>query len=261
MTPVLDGKTVLVCGVGEGLGGEVARLCLRDGANVMLAARTEATLENLAKELDPDGKRVAWKTADITDGEQCAALADATVARFGGIDALVQVAAWDALFGTFQDTKLDDWRRMLDVNVLGSVQIARAVVPAMKQRGGGSIVLIGSQASFLPLTPQVAYASSKGALHTAMYFMAKELGTDRIRVNTVVPTWMWGPPVQTYVKMMAKQRGVSEDEIVKEITDAMCIKEIPADEDVAESVVFFCSDRSRFVTGQALMVNSGEMMR
>ena len=99
MTVILEGKTVLVCGVGQGLGGEIARLCLRDGACVMLAARTEATLEQIAKELDPDGKRVAWQVTDITDDDQCKALAAATVDRFGGIDALVQVAAYDSLFG------------------------------------------------------------------------------------------------------------------------------------------------------------------
>ncbi|MCH7709277.1 MAG: SDR family oxidoreductase [Myxococcales bacterium] len=258
---ILEGKTVVVCGVGQGLGGEIARLCLRDGASVMLAARTEATLEQIAKQLDPDGKRVAWQVTDITDDDQCKALAAASVDRFGGIDALVQVAAYDSLFGTFEEVKADDWRQMMEINLIGSTQVARAVVPAMKRRRGGSIVLIGSQASFLPLTSQVAYAASKGALHTAMYFMAKELGPDGIRVNTVVPTWMWGPPVQMYIKMMAKQRGISEDEVVAEITDRMCIKQIPADEDVAESVVFFCSDRARFITGQALMVNSGELMR
>jgi NAD(P)-dependent dehydrogenase (short-subunit alcohol dehydrogenase family) len=134
------------------------------------------------------------------------------------------------------------------------------VVPAMREQGGGAIVLIGSQSSMLRLTPQIAYGSSKGALNTAMYHMAAELGADHIRVNTVIPTWMWGPPVQGYVKMMAKQRGVSEEEIKAEIVAPMAIKEIPADEDVAEAVVFFCSDRSRMVTGQSLLVNCGEVM-
>jgi NAD(P)-dependent dehydrogenase (short-subunit alcohol dehydrogenase family) len=257
---MLEGKAVVVCGVGPGLGGECARLALRDGANVVIAARRGDKLEAMAAELDPSGKRVAWQATDITDADQCAALAETAVKRFGRIDALVQVAAFDAVFGSFEEVKADDWRKTYEVNVIGTTQMARAVVPAMREHGGGSIVLIGSQSSMLRLTPQIAYGSSKGALNTAMYHMAAELGADRIRVNTVIPTWMWGPPVQGYVKMMAKQRGVSEEEIKSEIVAPMAIKEIPADEDVAEAVVFFCSDRSRMVTGQSLLVNCGEVM-
>ena len=90
--------------------------------------------------------------------------------------------------------------------------------------------------------------------------MAKELGPHHIRVNTVVPTWMWGPPVEGYVKGEAERRGVSTDEVIAEITSGFCIPEIPADEDVAEAVVFLASDRARMITGQYLMVNSGELM-
>jgi NAD(P)-dependent dehydrogenase (short-subunit alcohol dehydrogenase family) len=257
---ILEGKTLVVTGVGSGLGSEIARAAVRDGANVVLAARTQATLEALAKQLDPAGDRVAAVPTDISDDAQCRTLAEAAVARFGGVDALAQVAALDAVFGGLMEATAEDWRRVMETNVIGSTQMARAVAPHMKQRGGGSIVLIGSQSSFLPLVPQIAYASSKGALRTAMYFMAKELGPDRIRVNTVVPTWMWGPPVEGYVAMQAKQRGVAVEEIVAEITSGMPLGEVPRDEDVAEAVIFLASDRARMITGQHLLVNAGEHM-
>ena len=257
---ILEGKTLVVTGVGSGLGSEIARAAVRDGANVVLAARTQATLEALAKQLDPRGERVAAVPTDIGDEAQCRALAEAAVARFGRVDALAQVAALDAVFGGLMEATAEDWRRVMETNVIGSTQMARAVAPHMKQRGGGSIVLIGSQSSFLPLVPQIAYASSKGALRTAMYFMAKELGPDRIRVNTVVPTWMWGPPVEAYVSMQAKQRGVAVEEIVAEITSGMPLGEVPRDEDVAEAVIFLASDRARMITGQHLLVNAGEHM-
>jgi NAD(P)-dependent dehydrogenase (short-subunit alcohol dehydrogenase family) len=137
----------------------------------------------------------------------------------------------------------------------------RAAAPALERRGGGAVVLIGSQSSLLPQLPQIAYASAKGALHTAMYFMAQELGPKRIRVNSVVPTWMWGPPVQAYVEMEAKRRGVPVDEVVGEVRQRFPLGQIPADEDVAEAVLFLCSDRARMITGQALLVNAGELMR
>ena len=258
---ILEGKTVVVCGVGTGLGSEVARLALRDGANLMLAARTESTLQQVAVDLDPSGERVAWRSTDITDVEQCRALAQASEERFGAVDALVQVAALDTVFGHFRDASAEDLRRVFEVNVVGSAQIVQAVAPHMKKRGGGSVVLVGSQSSFLPAEfPQAAYGSSKGALITAMRYMAVDLGADHIRVNTVVPTWMWGPPVEMFVKMTAKQRAVPREQVVEEITSRMAIPEIPADEDVAEAVVFFCSDRARMISGQSLLVNCGEFM-
>jgi len=80
-------------------------------------------------------------------------------------------------------------------------------------------------------------------------------------VNMVVPTWMWGPPVQVYVKWQAQERGVPEDEIVRDITSNMPLGEIPADEAVADAVIFLCSARARMITGQTLLVNAGELMR
>ena len=257
---ILKDKTVVVCGVGPGLGREVAEKSLRDGARVVLASRTAAKLEALAKELDPSGEFTACVPTDLTDQGQCDALAQAAAERFGGVDALVQVAALDAVFGGLADAPLEDFQRTFDTNVLGPVRLARAVAPVMKKGGGGSIVLVGSQAMLHPQTPQVAYGASKGGLLSAMYYMAKELGPDKIRVNMVVPTWMWGPPVEAYVKMMAKQRDCDVDEVIAEITAGMPLGEIPADDDVAEAIVFFASDRARMITGQRLLVNAGELM-
>jgi len=257
---ILDGKTVVVTGVGPGLGGEVAKLVLRDGGNVVVAARTADKLEGIAREVDPTGTRVAHQQTDIGDAEQCRALAELAVDRFGAVDGVVQVAAYDGLLAGLAGTGDEDWSAVLGTNVIGTMHVVSAMAEAMGDRGG-SIVLIGSQSSVLPpVVEQLAYASSKGALHAAMFHLAKELGPRRIRVNTVVPTWMWGPPVQMYVQWQVADRGITEEEAVAEITRNMPLGEIPADEDVAESAVFLCSDRARMITGQTLYVNSGEYM-
>jgi NAD(P)-dependent dehydrogenase (short-subunit alcohol dehydrogenase family) len=94
-----------------------------------------------------------------------------------------------------------------------------------------------------------------------MFHLAKELGPSRVRVNTVVPSWMWGPPVQLYVKMQAKARGIAEEQVIEEITAGIPLGEMAADEDVAQAVVFLLSDRARMITGQTLLVNGGELMR
>jgi NAD(P)-dependent dehydrogenase (short-subunit alcohol dehydrogenase family) len=174
---------------------------------------------------------------------------------------MVQVAAYEIVFGGLHDTKFEDWRRAFDTNVLGSLTLIRAIAPEMKRAGGGSIVLIGSQAMYVPQLPQAGYAASKGALLSAMYYLTQELGPDRIRVNMVVPSWMWGPPVQAFVKLRAKTEGVPEEAIVDEIKSRIPLGEIVPDEDVAEAALMLASDRARGITGQTLMVNGGEMMR
>jgi len=259
---IVQDKVIVVTGVGPGLGSEVARIALRDGARVVIGSRREKKLAAAAAELDPTGERVAYRATDITVAEQCDALMQTAVDRFGGVDALVQVAAFDAIFGTLQTTSAEDWMKSMQANVVGNMQIARAAVPHLRGRGGGSIVLIGSQSMWLPpAMAQIAYAAAKGALVAAMKHMVTELGPDKIRVNMVVPTYMWGPPVQMYVDWQASERKVDKQVVIDEIASRMPLGEIPADEDVAEACVFFCSDRARMITGETLLVNAGEMMR
>jgi NAD(P)-dependent dehydrogenase (short-subunit alcohol dehydrogenase family) len=243
------------------LGREVARLALRDGARVVLAARTESVLEQAAQELDPSGERVAFTRADITSAEDCEALTAVAVERFERIDAMVQVAAYEGAFGGLHDADFERWRQSFEINVLGSMTLIRAIAPRIKSAGGGSVVLIGSQAMYQRQMPHAGYAASKGALLSSMYYLAHELGADRIRVNMVVPSWMWGPPVQAYVKVQAKTEGRPESAIVEDITSRIPLGEIVPDEDVAEAAVFLASERARCITGQTLMVNGGEMMR
>ncbi|HEB88366.1 MAG TPA: SDR family oxidoreductase [Deltaproteobacteria bacterium] len=259
---LVESKTVVVCGVGAGLGREVAEAALRDGANVVLAARRAEALAQHAKEIDPDGERTLAVPTDVTDDDQCRALMSAASDRFGSVDAVVQVAALDAVFGNLESTSAEDYARTVAVNVAGAMQIARAAVPFMKQAGGGSIVLVGSQSMWYPpMAPQIAYASSKGGLLSAMYHMVHELGPSKIRVNMVIPTWMWGPPVEAFVRMEAERRGVSQEEVIAGITQNMPLGEIPKDDDVANACIFFCSDYSRMVTGETLLVNAGEILR
>ncbi|MFM9368369.1 SDR family oxidoreductase [Streptomyces sp. Da 82-17] len=259
---LLDGKTVIVSGVGAGLGHEVAAAVLREGGNAVLGARTEARLAEAAAALDPGGQRVAHRPTDIADEEQCRALAGLAVERFGRIDALVQVAALDTHFGGLEDADFAAWQGVVDVNLLGSLRMARACLPALKERGG-ALVLVGTQSSVAAPTQvrQAAYAASKGALVSAMYSLARELGPHRIRVNTVQPGWMWGPQVEAYVRSAARAEGVPEEAVKGRITARMALPEPATDGDVADACAFLASDRARAVTGQSLLVNAGEVMR
>ncbi|MEU1318566.1 SDR family oxidoreductase [Streptomyces tibetensis] len=259
---LLAGKTVVVSGVGAGLGRQVAAAVVRDGGRAVLGARTEASLAKTAAEVDPGGAFTAYRATDISDEAQCEALAELARERFGGIDAVVHVAALDSYFGGLEDADFESWRSVLDVNLLGTLRMTRACLPALKQ-GGGSVVFVGTQSAVAAPSQvrQAAYAASKGALTSAMYSLARELGPHRIRVNTVLPGWMWGPPVQAYVQFAARSEGVSEAVVLGRLTDRMALPELATDGDVADAAVFLASDRARAITGQSLLVNAGELMR
>ncbi len=258
---ILEGKTVLVTGVGNGLGRECAASVFRDGANVVMAARTQETLTAIADDLDPSGDRVATHATDITDADSCASLVDAAKNRFGSVDALIQVAAYENVWGGLYDLKFDAWRKAFETNVFGALTVIRPVAEAMKAGGGGSVVLIGSQSMFQPALPQSGYAASKSALLTAMYYLVEELGPDNIRLNMVVPSWMWGPNVEMYVTGTAKHTGRSQDDVLHDIVGKFPLRRMTEDGEVADVAAFFASDRAKAVTGQYLLVNSGEMHR
>ncbi len=258
---ILRDKTVLITGVGVGLGRECVTSALREGANVVIAARTQANLDTLRAEFDPSGQRMAVRATDITDPEACAALVQVARERFGGVDALVQVAAYEHAWGGLYETDLATWRAAFETNVLGVLTLLRPAAAAMKARGGGSVVLIGSQSMFKPALPQAGYAASKGALLSAMYYLADELGPDNIRCNMIVPSWMWGPPVESYVKGQAKHRSISKEEALQEIVGAFPLRRMTEDGEVADVAMFFASDYAKAVTGQHLLVNAGELMR
>jgi NAD(P)-dependent dehydrogenase (short-subunit alcohol dehydrogenase family) len=259
---LLQGKTVIVSGVGEGLGREVAQAAYDQGANVVLGARTEANLVKAAAEFD--GARVAYAPADITSEDDCRRLADLAVERFGALDGLVNVAAMDQVFGGVSDADFADWRAVYEVNVIGTLQLSKAAIPRLARESGTTgIVHILSQSMWVPATEvmQAAYAASKGALLSATYGMAKELGPRRIRVNAVVPSWMWGPMVQGYVAWTAASQKVPEDQVLSSLTARMALPEMASDGDVANAAVFMVSPFAGGITGQSLAVNAGDYLR
>ncbi len=257
---MLDGKTVLVSGVGPGLGRQIAEVALEQGARVVLGGRDGARLKGIADELDAGQERVAWRATDITSVDDCAAIAQLAVERFGAIDALVNCAARYATTAGFADSDLGEWNDILTTNVMGTVQMTRAALPALSEHGG-AIVFIGTQSAFWPYLPQASYDASKGALVSLNIDLAKELGPRGIRVNMVLPTWMWGPAVQGYVESAAAERGVAPGTVYGEIVRDMPLGKMPTDRDVAQAVVFFTSDWASMITGQALFVNAGEYFR
>jgi NAD(P)-dependent dehydrogenase (short-subunit alcohol dehydrogenase family) len=257
----LPGKTMIISGVGPGLGRKVALIAAREGANVVLGARTDKTLQQVAAEVDPSGSTVAYVAGDISHDSACQALVAKAVDRFGGVHSVVHCAAYSPLGGLEQAGDFSEWRTTFEVNLIGGMQMVRAALPHLRQ-AQGSVVFVSSQTQWFPPpeAPQMAYAASKGAIWGAMHHLALEIGSDKVRVNEVAPGWMYGPPIEMYLSMAAEAQGMSREEVKGGLTKEMALKDMATDDDVAEAIVFMASDRAKGITGQTLFVNAGEYM-
>jgi len=256
---LLSDKVCVVSGVGPGLGRQAAKALAAHGADLVLAARRQSTLDEVLTEVSALGARAITVPTDITDPEACARLMAAGVEEFGGIDVLVNNAFRFDAFQSFEDVDLAQWRKIMDTNLFGSLQMTRAALPAMRARGGGSVVMVASMVTRQPQPAQGGYAISKGALLTATKVLAYELGPSKIRVNAVVPGWMAGPSVDIYIDMTSTGRGVAPQVVVDELNARVPLGRIPSDSDVAGSIVYLASDLSSAMTGEALETNGGEI--
>lgn len=255
---LLEDRVVLVSGVGPGLGRAVAAAVLREGGAVALGDLDGARATAIRDELDPSGRRSLVSALDITSEASCLALVERTRARFGRLDGLVHVAALDHVEGGLLEGGLDDWDRAAAVNVKGTMQMTKAAVPLLAKRGG-SVVVIGTVGAFRPRLEvlRFAYAMTKGALLTGVRYLARELGRQGIRVNTIAPGFKWGPVLERWAQGEAEKRGVSLDEIVAGLARETSLGSLASDHDVANAVVFFLCDLSARVTGQTLVVDAG----
>jgi NAD(P)-dependent dehydrogenase (short-subunit alcohol dehydrogenase family) len=253
-------RTCVVSGVGPGTGRAVALAFAREGARLVLACRTEAAAATVAREIEAGGGRAIAVAADITKPEDRQRLVDSAVAAFGGIDVLVNNAFATGRPGPIESGDLARaWRAAFEVNVFGTLQLSQAVVPAMKQRGGGAIVMIGTMAARRPQPGLAGYGASKAALLAATQSLAVELGRHRIRVNSVVPGHIDGPSLRLYFDAEAARLGVAADEVRRRVAAEGVLGHIATPEEVAEAVAFFASDRASAITGQSLDVNCGQL--
>jgi NAD(P)-dependent dehydrogenase (short-subunit alcohol dehydrogenase family) len=254
---LLQDRVVIVSGIGPGMGRDISLACAREGAHLVLAARSAERLDALAAEIRALGRRALPVATDIARLDECRRLVETAQAELGRIDVLVNNAFKGGLEPTIEEADLESWRKIFDVNVFGSMQLSQAVIPHMKARGGGSIVFVNSM-SMRIIEPHFAgYAASKGALMIAAQSLAREVGGYKIRVNSVVPGYIWGEALERYFAHLARQRGITPEQVYAEIASRTALNHIPTSAEIADAVVFLASDLSRVITGQALDVNGG----
>jgi NAD(P)-dependent dehydrogenase (short-subunit alcohol dehydrogenase family) len=244
----MKGKVAIVTGAGSGIGLAVARKLAGEGADVVSADLDTSACAGLAV------------TADLGHSDGVAAVVDAAVGRFGGVDVLVNNVAIAPYRDDFLAIGDAAWQRTWDINVMSCVRLCRAVIPLMVARGGGSVVNIGSEAARHPKNYMLDYAVSKAALLSLAKGLSLEYGPKNVRVNTVAPGPTRTATMDTFLASLAERLGIdvagAADHLVHEMRK-LPLGRMNQPEDVAEVVLFLAGDRSRQVTGSEYAVNAG----
>ncbi|MGY6270935.1 SDR family oxidoreductase [Achromobacter denitrificans] len=250
MSASLKGKRVLVTAGANGIGLAIARRFLESGAEVH-ACDVDADACRAAAGSHP---RLSVSVADVSSEEQVLALFGELSAKWGGLDALVNNAGVSGPTSRLEDTTLDAWRHTLDVNLTGTFLCARSAVPLLRAAGGGAIVNISSVAGRLGFSLRTPYSASKFGLAGLTQTWAMELGPSGIRVNSVLPGVVSGDRVERIIAARAAAGGVGNDEMRAQLLSGVSLRRMTRPEDVANQVVFLCSDEGAMISGQSISV-------
>jgi NAD(P)-dependent dehydrogenase (short-subunit alcohol dehydrogenase family) len=244
----LHGKRVLVTGAAGGLGQAFVLHLARLGARVL--ATDVRPLDGTSALAREQGAVVATATADVSSAEQTRALAEAAREELGGLDALVSNAAIVELTRRpFDEVDEEEWDRVLAVNAKGPWLCAKAVVPLLREAGGGAIVNVSSEVVWSGSAGLVHYVTSKAAVIGLTRALARELGSEGIRVNAIAPGFI---PTEAASGLLG---GTPYD------TSATSLGRLGEPADLLGALTFLLSDESAFVTGQTLLVNGGRVFR
>jgi NAD(P)-dependent dehydrogenase (short-subunit alcohol dehydrogenase family) len=254
---LLADKVVLVAGVGPGLGQAVAVRAAQAGADVVLAARTESYLAEVAGKVTAAGRRALAVPTDLTDEAATQRLADAAVAEFGRVDTLVNNAFAMPPMRSLGKVELDDLRDSFEINVLAGLRLTRLLTPALVA-AGGSVVMVNSAVLRHSRRPFGPYKLAKAGLLAVAQNLAGELGPQGVRVNSVAPGWIWADNLRLWFDYLAAKREVPAQQIYDETAAGTDLRRLPEPDEVADAVLFLASDLARAITGQCLDVNCGE---
>ena len=233
----LDGKVAIVTGGAQGIGAAIASGLEAEGAEVVIV------------DLEPPERGIQ---ADVSSEEDVERMVSEALERNGRIDVLVNNAGLYASLEMrgFTEIPLEEWNRVMEVNVASMFLTCRAVVPVMREQGGGKIVNISSGTPFRGVPFLLHYVTSKGAIVAFTRSLAKEVGADSIHVNCVAPGFTMSEGVKSHPEVIEALRDVS--------VAARTIKRDQVPEDVVGAVVFLCTPAADFITGQTMVIDGGQ---
>jgi len=252
----LRGRTALVTGASRNIGRAIALAFAAEGADLVLNTRANAEeLEAVAAECRKAGVRVVTVLADVADATACEAMVTRGLAELGAIDVLVCNAAIRP-HKALTETSLEEWHRVLDVNLNAAFYLARAVVPSMKERGRGSIIAIGGQSSLTSRPNTVAVTVAKTGLLGLVRALAAELGPFGIRANMVAPGFI--DTERRYAEWYPEFRHAPPG--APERLGEIPLRRLGRPEEIADACLFLASDASAYVTGDVIRVMGGRVI-
>lgn len=270
---MLEGRTAVVTGIGPGMGRDISLGLAREGADVVLVARSDKVVPSVAEEIESMGRRAFPVYGNIAKAEECdriAAEVNAATSTLGversGVDILVNSAFHGGEHVRFEDADLDRWKRPVDINYFGTLRLTQAMLPQLKlaaeRTGDARIVMINTMSVHHLEANAGSYAGSKAALGAVTKTLAIELGEYGIRVNAVHPGYIWGDSVRIYFDWQAEERGngATWQDVYDERAAETALGYLPHSSEIAGAVVFFASPLAKCVTGTALPVNAGHWM-
>jgi NAD(P)-dependent dehydrogenase (short-subunit alcohol dehydrogenase family) len=251
MTDMLAGKVAIITGAARGLGAAYAKAFAAEGAAVCVSDVLDPAAT--ANDIETSGGSAIGLKADVTDTDACEALVARTRDAFGGVDILVNNAALfvDIPRRSFLEIGSEEWDKVMAVNVRGSFNCAKAVVPAMQERGAGSIINISSSTALKGIPFTLHYVTSKGAIIAMTRAMAREVGGDNIRVNALAPGLTKSEAVVAQDEMFAPYHLAS--------LKGRALKRDQVPDDLIGAALFLASDESTFVTGQLMVIDGGDV--
>jgi 2-hydroxycyclohexanecarboxyl-CoA dehydrogenase len=241
-------RTVLVTGAASGIGRATAQAFADAGAHVVLADIDEAKGAKAAAELREAGHKADYLPVNLSDSQSIEQFAARVIDKFGAPDVIVNGAGWGKTLPFVEGTP-DLWDRVISLNFVGPMQLTKALLPKMIERGSGRIVNIASDAGRVGSLGETVYSGAKGGLIAFTKSLAREVARYKINVNCVCP----GP---TDTPLMA----AVPDRVKEALTKAVPFRRLGKAEEVADAILFFASDRAAYVTGQVLSVSGGLTM-
>ena len=257
----LKDKVAIVTGAASGIGKQIAKTFVREGARVVIADLNQKAADATATELGGAGKALGV-AMDVTNEQQVDAGVARAVQQFGKVDVLVSNAGIQ-IVNPLEQFPFADWKKLLAIHLDGAFLTTRAVLPHMYKQGtGGSIIYMGSVHSKEASVLKAPYVTAKHGLIGLAKVVAKEGAKHKVRANVICPGFVRTPLVDKQIPEQAKELGISEAEVIKNVMLKETVDgEFTTVEDVAETALFFAAFETNALTGQSLVVSHGWFMQ
>jgi len=256
----LRGQVAVVTGGNQGIGAAIATGFAGVGASIVIAARTEESLSEMAQRLNDFGADCLPVQCDVTDERSVAVLGESVLKRFSRVDVVVANAGVAGPTALMHTISYEQWRECMAIDLDGVFLTFRQFIPHMLERGRGCLIAISSMTGKRPLYGRTPYATAKMGVIGLVRTLAHELGPSGIRVNAICPGAVDGPRIEAVIERQAAIQGVSIEAARAQLIGPSALKRLVAPEEVAAACVFIASPAAASITGEDLNVTAGVVM-